>query len=161
MRRCLSIASLAATLAFSAPAVVLRPIDQAGYRSMLASRRGKVVLVNFWATWCAPCREEMPALVALEKKLQPKGLVLVTVSADEPEQSPAAAAFLAKHGVHPPAYLKKAPDDQAFINAVSREWTGALPATFLYDKNGRLARTFIGETKTQTLEDEILKLVGR
>ena len=161
MRRYFPIITLASVLALPALAFDLQPLDETGYRSMLASYRGKVVLVNFWATWCAPCREEMPALVALERKLRQKGFVLVTVSADEPEQSSAAAAFLAKHGVRPPAYLKKAANDQAFIDTVNREWTGTLPATFLYDKNGRLARTFIGEAKIQTLEQEISKLLGR
>jgi len=142
-----------------APAPQLPPIDEAGYGSLLGSHRGKVLLVNFWATWCAPCREEMPGLVELEKKLRRRGFVLVTISADEPEQERSVVEFLAQHGVRPPAYLKRAADDAAFISAVSGEWSGALPALFLYSRRGRLARSFIGETSAREIEREARKLL--
>ena len=150
---------LSASLALAFPALDLRPIDEAGYRALVSSQRGKVLLVNFWATWCAPCREEMPALVALEKKLRSRVFVMVTISADEPEQRKTAVEFLTQHGVQGPAYLKQAADDDAFISSVSREWSGALPALFLYDRSGRLARTFIGETKIEIIEREAAKLL--
>ena len=62
----------------------LTPLDQAGFAALINSHRGKVVLVDFWATWCDPCREELPKLVALSRKLP---FELITVSADEPEQA--------------------------------------------------------------------------
>lgn len=158
--RLLSLAGSFAAFAVLSAAIDLQPLDQPRYRAMIESHRGKVVLVNFWATWCAPCRAEMPALVALERKFRPKGLVLASVSADEPEQRKQAAAFLSRYGVARPAYLKQSTDDEAFINAVSPRWSGALPASFLYDRSGRLVRSFIGETKTETLEQEISKLLG-
>jgi len=144
-----------------AATITLRPIDLAGYKSLIEKHRGQVLLVNFWATWCAPCRKEMPALVALETKLRDKGFMLVTISADEPEQRRAAASFLARSKFRGPAYLKQTSDDQAFIQAVSDRWSGALPATFLYDKSGRLARSFLGETKMEAVEDEVLRLLER
>ncbi len=144
-----------------AASVALRSIDLAGYKSLIEEHRGQVLLVNFWATWCAPCREEMPALAALEKKLRGKGLRLITISADEPEQRKAAASFLARSKFRGPAYLQQSSDDQAFIHAVSDQWSGALPATFLYDRSGRLARSFIGETKIGSIEDEVLMLLNR
>ncbi|HYM11627.1 MAG TPA: TlpA disulfide reductase family protein, partial [Bryobacterales bacterium] len=64
-----------AALVLAAAPLDLKPIDQPGYRSVLASQRGKVVLVDFWATWCGPCREEMPAIAALQKKWQGKRFV--------------------------------------------------------------------------------------
>jgi len=152
---------LAASVALAAPAADLKPMDQAGYQSLIQAHRGQVLVVNFWATWCAPCREEMPALAALEKKLRGKGLVLVTISADEPEQRKAARDFLARAKFRGPAYLRQTADDQAFIHAVSEQWSGALPATFLYDQRGRLAWSFIGETKIGTVESEVWKLLNR
>jgi thiol-disulfide isomerase/thioredoxin len=142
-----------------AAALALQPMDEAHYRPMVESHRGQVLLVDFWATWCAPCRAEMPGLVALERKFRSQGLAFVTVSADLPEQRKEASAFLAKIGVAPPAYIKHTEDDEAFINTVSPKWSGALPALFLYDRHGRLARTFIGETQAETLEQEISKLL--
>ena len=137
----------------------LQPVDEAGYRALLASLGGRVALVNFWATWCLPCRQEMPALAALEAKYRDSGLVLVTVSADQPEQRRAAAAFLASQRIRPPAYLRQAVDDDAFIRSVSPAWSGALPALFLYRRDGELARSFLGETKTELIERELATML--
>ena len=137
----------------------LRPLDEKAYAQVRASNKGSVLLVDFWATWCAPCREEMPLLVQLERKLRSRGLRLVTVSCDEPEEQSKAAQFLAQHGVPQPAYLKRVVEDEKFIDYVYGKWSGALPAMFLYDRNGRLARSFIGETDMAELERAILKLL--
>lgn len=156
MSRVLSVLAL---FALSLSAAGLPAVDEAGYPKTVAAQRGKVVLVNFWATWCAPCRKEMPDLAALEKRFQARGLVMVTVSADEPEDAPAAEAFLRKSGVNGPAYLKKTRDDDAFINAIDPKWSGALPATFLYDRQGRKAASFFGEVAIKDLETAVLKLL--
>lgn len=137
----------------------LRPLDEKVYPQLLASHKGSVLLVNFWATWCAPCREEMPLLVELERKHRSKGLRMVTVSCDEPEDQRKAAQFLAQHQVPQPAYLKRAAEDEKFINFVDGKWSGALPALFLYDRSGRMARSFIGETDVAVLDQAIRKLL--
>jgi thiol-disulfide isomerase/thioredoxin len=137
----------------------LRPLDEKLYTQVVASHKGSVLLVDFWATWCAPCREEMPQLVQLERKYRGRGLRLVTVSCDEPEDQSKAGQFLTKQGATQPAYLKRVAEDEKFINFVSGNWSGALPAMFLYDRNGRLARSFIGETDLAVLEQAILKLM--
>lgn len=137
----------------------LTPMDEAGFGKALQANRGKVVLVNFWATWCEPCRQEMPHLVALEKKWRERGFVLVTVSADEPEEEPDARAFLRSHAVPLPAYIKNASSDEAFITAVDEGWSGALPALFLYGRDGRKAASFIGETELADIETALRKLL--
>lgn len=137
----------------------LRPLDEAGFRQLLGAQRGKVVLVDFWATWCDPCRAEMPLLVSLEKKWRDRGFVLVTVSADEPEQAGEALAFLKKSGVRLPAWQKRTQSDESFINAIDRKWSGALPALFLYDRNGNKVQSFIGETETSQIEAALRKLL--
>jgi thiol-disulfide isomerase/thioredoxin len=137
----------------------LKPVDEAGFKQVLAGAKGKVVLVDFWATWCAPCREEMPQLVALESKLKSKGVQLITISADEPEQQKAAEQFLAKAKAQAPAYIRRAKDDDEFIRSVNPKWSGALPALFVFGKDGRLANSFIGSTPMKELEAAISKLL--
>ena len=137
----------------------LSPLDESGYRVMLKSNAGNVVLVNFWATYCAPCRQEMPMLAKLDGRLRPKGFRLITISADEPEQDQAAAQFLQKSGVSGTPYLRRAKDDDKVIAAIDSKWSGALPASFLYDRQGRLVKSFTGETKMAAIEAAIQKLL--
>lgn len=137
----------------------LAPVDENGYKNLVASRKGKVVLVDFWATWCAPCRAEMPALAALGAKLRPLGFELLTISADEPEAEADALRLLQKSGLGSPAYVRRAKDDEKFINFVDAKWSGALPALVLFDKTGRKVRLFVGETSMAEIEREIRKLL--
>ena len=135
----------------------LTPLDQNAYVRMLQSHHGRVVLVDFWATWCDPCREELPKLVALSKKLGTSKFDLITISADEPEQEAVAAAFLDKEAVPAPRYIKQADDNQLFIDAIDKTWSGALPALFLYDATGKRIARFIGESDPTEIESAILK----
>ncbi len=140
------------------PAAV-RAADLGGVVHDLDEARGKVRVVDFWATWCDPCRAEMPLLVRLASRYQPRGLQLVTVSCDEPEQEADAAAFVQKHGAPAPHYVRHAANDDKFINSIDRKWSGALPALFLYDRQGRLVKSFVGETDMGALEAAVKQLL--
>lgn len=150
---------VACLAAGAAPGADLKPVDESTYPKLLAAARGKVVLVNFWATYCVPCRKEMPALLALAARYKAKGFELITISADEAEDQAKAAAFLDKSQAPAPAYIKRAHDDEKFINAIDPKWSGALPASFLYDRTGRKARSIIGEADMAELEALIRKLL--
>ena len=151
---------LACLLSCSALALcALTPLDETGFQKLVAAHKGKVVLYDFWATWCEPCRAELPHLIQLEAKLRASGFELVTISANEPEQVDQAEKFVKQIGLRSPVYLKQAKDDEGFINLIDTKWSGALPALFLYDKNGRKVRSFIGETDVATLEAAIRKLL--
>jgi len=117
------------------------------------------VLVDFWATWCDPCRAEMPQLVRLAARYHARGLELVTVSCDEPEQQAGAVAFLEKNGAPGPHYVKRAANDDKFIDSIDRKWSGALPALFLYDRQGRLVKSFVGETEMTALEAAVKQVL--
>ena len=135
----------------------LRPVNEANYATTVAASKGKVVLVNFWATWCVPCRKEMPALVKLAAKLEAKGFALVTISGDDAEAEGAAKSFLETHGVKGSTYIRKAKDEDKFIGLVDPKWNGALPALFLYDRKGAKVKAWFGESSLSEVEAEINK----
>ena len=100
-----------------------------GQRWTLRSLRGKVVLVNFWATWCPPCRKEMPDLDALYKKYKNQGFVVLAISDEQPGT---VRSFLAKHKVAYPVLL----DPGDLIH--KRFGVDGIPKSYLYDRDGRL-----------------------
>jgi cytochrome c biogenesis protein CcmG, thiol:disulfide interchange protein DsbE len=111
----------------------------------LSQFRGKVVVLNFWATWCPPCIEEMPSLVQLQKSFQGTDVTVVAVSVDDDPD--AYHKFLKDHSidlltVRDPGGPKK---DQGVTAAVaSRYGTFKFPETYIIDRNGRIQRKFIG-----------------
>ena len=137
----------------------LPTLDEAAFQKLVEAHKGKVILYDFWATYCEPCRAELPKLLRLEAKLRSQGFELITISADEPEQAAAAEKVLKQFAVRGPVYRKQAKDDDRFINSIDAKWSGALPALFLYDKAGRKVRSFIGETDMGTVEAAIRKLL--
>jgi len=137
----------------------LVPVNEAAFQKVVADHKGKVVLYDFWATWCDGCRAELPDLVRLDAKLRVQGFELVTISADEPEQAADAEKFLKHLGVRSPLYRRQADDDQHFIDSIDKNWSGALPAMFLFDKAGRQVRSFIGETDIGVLEAAVRKIL--
>jgi thiol-disulfide isomerase/thioredoxin len=137
----------------------LTPVNEASLAKLVATHKGKIVLVDFWATWCVPCRAEMPQLVQLSAKLRAKGFDLITVSADAPESETAALKVLAQNAVAAPYYLKKVDDDDKFYNSVDTKWSGEMPAMFIYDRTGKRVRSFLGETPMKDIEAAIQKLL--
>jgi thiol-disulfide isomerase/thioredoxin len=152
--------SLVVTAAALAAQSRLTPVDQASYPKVIAAHRGKVVLANFWATWCVPCRKEMPQLIQLSRKLAARGFDLVMISADEAEQQAAAMKLLQDNHAEGATYLLKTADNDKFYPAVDTKWSsGELPALFLYDRSGKKVRAFFGETSIADLEAAITKLL--
>ena len=102
------------------------------------------VLVNVWATWCAPCLEEFPDLLHVARDFAPKGLRLVLVSVDFPGEEASVAKFLTSQGVDFPTFMRTGKDED-FVNGLEPQWSGAIPATFLYDAQGKLVRFWEGK----------------
>ncbi len=135
-------------------------LDAKGLQDRLAWERGHVVLVNFWATWCVPCREEFKDLVRLQKSHGPQGLKILGVSTDLAREIAAVKEFLAQRKPNFPNYRKKGGrDDQEFIEAVDKSWGGELPFSVLYDRQGRKAKVFSGQHSYAEYEREVLALL--
>jgi len=121
-------------------------IDLNGYKDMVARYQGKPLLVNFWATWCGPCRNEYPIIISLAKEYAPQGLQVVGVSLDEDSDMGLVRRFLDQ--AHPgfPNYRQKPGIDvDAFYSGVNPDWKGTMPQTDFYGRDGHLARYFVGE----------------
>lgn len=118
-----------------APVLELRGLDGVGHR--LADYRGKVVLVNFWATWCEPCRDEMPSMQRLKEKLAGKPFAVLAVNLDEPESR--IRQFLSQMKVDFTVLLD--PGKKA-----ARAWDARiLPASFVIGVDGKIRYSLVGE----------------
>src|SRR5436190_18948866 len=146
-------------------AVVVHQVDLEGFKQLLprsqkADKKSKPLLVNFWATWCDPCRDEFPDLVKIDSEYRPKSLDFITVSLDEAtEIKTEVPRFLAKMKATMPAYLLTASDPEPAINAVDPQWQGDLPATFLYNEKGEVVFKHFGRVDATELRAAIEKLV--
>jgi thiol-disulfide isomerase/thioredoxin len=117
------------------PAEALQLPVRGGGQIELSALKGKAVLVNFWATWCPPCREEMPSLTRLAQSFDPQTFEVVTVSVDDGWQP--VDKFLGK-----PVSFRVALDEGALV---SRRWgTTKFPESYLIDRDGRLRLKFVG-----------------
>src|SRR6266403_1390739 len=135
-------------------------IDAQGYQKLVEQYRGKPLLVNFWATWCEPCRHEYPMLNELAKQYAPQGLKVVGVSLDDDGDLILMRRFLARYKPIFPNYRKKAGDEELFRQGVLPAWNGVLPASFWYAKDGRQIGHVFGEGTRDTHEAAIRTLLN-
>ncbi len=120
---------------------------------------GKPLLINFWATWCEPCREEFPELVKIDNDF--KGRInFITISLDDlAEINRDVPKFLAEMKAEMPAYLLKTADENAAIALVTQDWTGGLPFTILFDASGKPSYLRQGKVTMEILEAELAKVL--
>ena len=117
------------------------------------------MLVNFWATWCDPCREEFPDLVKIDADYKGK-IDFITVSLDDlAEINRDVPKFLSDMKARMPTYLLKVEDEGAVISSITKDWQGGLPFTILYNEKGAIAYFRQGKIKTDILRAEIEKLI--
>ena len=133
---------------------VVVPVSAAQLNERLRASGARATLLNVWATWCAPCREEFPAMLEVARR-HPE-LRVVLVSTDFDEQLPEVRRFLARHGVADTSYLKRG-GDQEFIDTLDPAWSGALPATLVYDASGRRVAFWEGAAGPERFESAITK----
>jgi thiol-disulfide isomerase/thioredoxin len=133
-----------------APAFVMRDLDGREFSS--ASLRGKVVIVNFWATWCPPCRAEIPDLVALQEKYRDR-LQVIGVSEDE-TSAEAVRAFADEHKINYPIVMTT-PEIKRLFPGIS-----ALPTSFILDRESRIVQKHVGMLNARTTEYEARALAG-
>ena len=146
-------------------AVRVTEIDAEGLRKLLQrgeAQAARPLLVNFWATWCVPCRKEFPDLVKIGADYQGRAIEFALVSADDvSEIKITVPKFLREmRATSMPAYLLNATDTEAAITQVDPAWGGELPATFLFDRQGKLAYKHLGIIDAAKLREEINKVLN-
>lgn len=116
-------------------------VDAAGLKQLVAQQHGKVVYLDFWATWCAPCVKGLPELAKLQHKYGDRGLQVIAVSFDDPDDwQRKAVPTLAKAGWTGPAVVMADRDAQnAVVDWLGDDWRSELPARYLLDRNGKRA----------------------
>jgi thiol-disulfide isomerase/thioredoxin len=135
-------------------------IDAPGYGKILQQYRGRPLLVTFWATWCEPCRDEYPMLNELAKQYAPQGLKVVGVNLDDDGDIILTRRFLARYKPIFPNYRKKAGGEAEFRQAVLSGWTGSLPVSVFYAKDGRQINSVLGEGTRERYEAAIQALLA-
>lgn len=134
-------------------------IDIEGLRALIKPN-GKPLLINFWATWCDPCREEFPDLVKISGLYKGK-IDIVTVSLDDlADIKTFVPKFLKEMHADMPAYLLQTADESAAITMVAKDWSGNLPLTVLISPTGETAYIRMGKLKFETVKEEIDKVVS-
>lgn len=148
------------TRAVKAPAAA-RAINAEELQRLLKRDGTRPLLVNYWATWCDPCRDEFPDLVKIDEQYRAKGLDFIAITLDDlADINTAVPKFLRLMNAKMPVYLLNVTDPEPAINSVDPEWGGALPATFLYNNKGEVVYKHFGRVKTDELRTAIEKLVS-
>jgi peroxiredoxin len=132
-------------------------LDPKGEKVNFADSRGKVILLDFWATWCPPCREEIPYFNELYSQYKKDGLEIIGISLDQGNPE-GVQKFLDKLGVQ---YVNLMGNDEvleAFSNIPGMEPIQGIPITFLINRKGQICRRFVGLTPKQVFEAAIKPL---
>jgi thiol-disulfide isomerase/thioredoxin len=129
--------------------------DLQGRQRSLDEWQGKVVVLNFWATWCPPCREETPLFVALQDEYAAHGVQFVGLAIDEPD---AVQTFVDTYGVEYPVLLGDI--DAAEVSRQLGNRFGGLPFTVIVDRDGRIAARHFGGLQRNQLEPVLQRLTG-
>lgn len=140
----------------------IHPATADQFRAVLEHHRGKVVVVNYWATWCIPCLQELPELDLLQERYGDRGLKVIAVSMDDPEKlEDRVRPFFAKRAPSLVSYLATAGDNSIdFVMSFDPEWPGALPTTMFFDRSGELTDVHLGRMLYAEFEEAVLELLG-
>jgi cytochrome c biogenesis protein CcmG/thiol:disulfide interchange protein DsbE len=126
-------------------------VQDSDHSVTLSQFKGQVVVLNFWATWCPPCIEEMPSLVEMQRRMKPKGVTVLAVSIDVDEN--AYHKFIKDHGVN--MITVRDPEEKTAVLYGTHGW----PETYIIDRNGVVRRKFIGAV--DWTEPEIIDFMAK
>ncbi|HMQ67901.1 MAG TPA: TlpA disulfide reductase family protein [Ignavibacteria bacterium] len=139
----------------------LIPADKNTLDSIKEAGKGKVILFNYWATWCKPCVEEFPDLLKINEEYKDKDFKIIFVSLDFGKNFPKQTKeFLKKMNVDFTTYYNNFSSDEELINYMDKEWEGSIPGTFIFDKEGSLKKSYIGKTSYEDFKKSVDKYLN-
>ena len=144
------LSAIPARVDYPAPELALN--DLTGNRASLADYRGQVVLVNLWATWCPPCKQEMPAFEAYYRKHADQGFTIIAVNDGDP--APEVAEFVEEYGLTFPIWL-----DPAYVATEQAFKTLNLPSSFVINRDGQIVLRWVGGVNLRTLEEYLTPII--
>jgi thiol-disulfide isomerase/thioredoxin len=133
-------------------------IDKQSLEKIIKERNGKILLFNFWATWCVPCREEFPDIIRISSEYKNHDIEVIGISIDFDEDlKTKVIPFLKKQKVNFVNYVSGFRNDEELINLINKKWNGAIPATAIYGRNGKQISFLEGRKSYQEFKSAIEK----
>jgi len=140
--------------------IAVETINKVKLQKLVKERKGKVLFLNLWATWCVPCREEFPSIVKLVDEY--KDVEFIGITVDFPDEVDSKIIpFLKENKVSFINYVNAFEGDEELINLLDKNWNGALPATFIFDKNGKKVSFLEGKQSYDGFKKEIIKAIKK
>lgn len=162
MKCCTTILFILALAGCSSDPLEIQIVDPEDIVSQASKHKGTdAVLINFWATWCKPCVDEFPDIVALDEQYRHTGFKTYFVSLDFFDDASALIEFLENHGVEGVTFKANDSDPNTFINAMHPNWSGAIPFTIVYGKkSGKVVDYWEGQRDKAFFEHAIIKALN-
>jgi len=144
-----------------ADSIVVNVITIDELKEIIKDRKGKPLVINLWATWCVPCREEFPDLITLSNKYA-ENVEVIGISLDYPDEIDSKILpFLFEQDPGFVNYVNGEKDSEKFINNLNEEWSGAIPAAFFYDSSGKQIMFYQEKLSFEEMEDAVLNLIKK
>jgi thiol-disulfide isomerase/thioredoxin len=124
--------------------------DMGGNKTHLSDYQGRIVVLNFWATWCGPCREELPRLAEMAQEYGPKNVAFILASIDEQKKLSAVRDYIAQQKISLPVWVGASTDLLEDLSG-----TDVVPATLIVDEKGQIVRAINGEARPEDVKEPV------